>query len=570
MNTYLALTIGPIYKTINASQRTRMLWGASFLFSYLIRELVKLLQDGKFNDGTLIDDKHPECKIEGKLLIPYAEGIEKDECIAGEGKYPDRILIHSEKGDFEKVQLAITVLIQFLGREIAQHLNKQSNEEGIIKDLADYLQFYFIEKEIAEGENAISSLYDDLDVLELRGNYLANARHNYLFYYLFYLSLKRNNKHSLLAQVAFPSKVDKRFRSLIEISTAGFSNPVRKNQQYDDLVKKCFVDKQKEDKPNEHISFRENRFDDDDDLQDEFIKELRTSKDFTTQFRKYHQYVAVIYADGDRIGTTIKKIGDRNTTIKKFSKKLLDFNKEVVTFINEYGGAPVYIGGDDIFTFVPLASIDKDGNQTTIFNLIKNIDTAFGEYFTKEYADELGVKRPSLSYGVAIAYYKQPLNETMELAHKLLSKAKKQTDKNAIELILQEHSGQQFKLSVLKNKERSYDQICELMHSLTSKLFTKDDGQERDFINSITHKLKDPLFKTLLLAVATDHRRLDEFFKNSFNEPIHKGAMEQYLAQVKELIKGIFADYGDNEIRIDNLYSTLRLIDFMHKNPKDE
>jgi len=570
MNTYLALTIGPIYKTINASQRTRMLWGASFLFSYLIRELVKLLQDGKFNDGTLIDDKHPECKIDGKILIPFADEIDKDKCIAGEGKYADRILIHSEAGDFEKVQLAITVLIQFLGKEISQHLNKQSEEKKIIEDLTDYLQFYFIEKEIAEEENAISSLYDDLDVLELRGNYLANDRHNYLFYYLFYLSIKRNNEYSMLAQVAFPNKLDKRFRSLIEVSTAGFSNPVRKNQQYDDLITKCFVKKQKEDVPNEHISFRGERFADDDDLQDEFIKELRTSKDFTTQFRKYHQYVAVIFADGDRIGTTIKKIGDRDATIKVFSKKLLDFNKEMVTLINNYGGAPVYIGGDDIFTFVPLASIDKDGKQTTIFNLIKEIDTAFEKYFTEEYAQELEVEQPTLSYGVAIAYYKQPLNETKEMAHELLSDAKKQKDKNAIELILQEHSGQQFKLSVLKSKKLSYDQICGLMNSLTSKLFTKDDEQEKDFINSITHKLKDPLFKTLLLAVATDHRRLDEFFDNSFNEPIHKGAMKPYLTQVKKLIKAIFTDYGDNEIRIKNLYSTLRLIDFMHKNPKDE
>lgn len=563
-NTYLALTIGPIYKTINASQRTRMLWGASFLFSYLIRELVKLLQDGK-----LLDNNHPECKIAGKILIPFAEGIDKDQCIAGEGKYPDRILIHSEKGDFEKVHLAIAELIRFLGKEIAQHLNKQIEEEKIIKDLADYLQFYFIEKEIAEGENAISSLYDDLDVLELRGNYLANDRHNYLFYYLFYLSI-RNKKsgYSLLAENAFPNST-KRFRSLIEISTAGYAHSSTDAEKYNESITNCFIRNALRDVPNIQ-SFENKRFADDDDLQDEFIKELRTSKNFTTQFRKYHQYVAVIYADGDRIGTTIKKIGDKDATIKEFSKKLLDFNKEVVTFINEYGGAPVYIGGDDIFTFVPLASIDKNGKQTTIFNLIKDIDAAFEKYFTKEYAKELGVEQPSLSYGVAIAYYKQPLNETMKSAHELLSKAKKQANKNAIELVLQENSGQQFKLSILKGKNCSYDVICNLMLSLTSKLFTKDDIQERDFINSITHKLKDPLFKTLLLAVATDHLRLDEFFNNSFNEPIHKGAMAPYLMQVKELVKAIFTDYGDNETRIDNLYSTLRLIDFMHKNPKEE
>ena len=189
-NTYLALTIGPIYKTINASQRTRMLWGASFLFSYLIRELVKLLKTGELNKVPYAD-----CKIAGKILIPYAEGIENDICIAGEGKYPDRILIHSEEGDFEKLQTAVTVLIQFLGDDIARHLKIESEIEKkrIIDDLTDYLQFYFIEKEIEKDENALLSLYNDLDILELRSNYLANDSNNYLFYYLFYVSIKNNN-----------------------------------------------------------------------------------------------------------------------------------------------------------------------------------------------------------------------------------------------------------------------------------------------------------------------------------------------------------------------------------------
>ena len=165
MKTYLALTIGPIYKTINASQRTRMLWGASFLFSYLNRELVKLLQT-----GILDKTSHPECQIKGYVLIPFIDDIENDICVAGEGKYPDRILIHSAEGDFEKVQNAISILIHFLGKEIAQHTNEQGNENQVIQDLTDYLQFYFIEKEIGKDENALLSLYNDLDVLELRSN----------------------------------------------------------------------------------------------------------------------------------------------------------------------------------------------------------------------------------------------------------------------------------------------------------------------------------------------------------------------------------------------------------------
>jgi CRISPR-associated protein Cmr2 len=569
MNKYLALTIGPIYKTINASQRTRMLWGASFLFSYLIRELVKLLKTGELNK-----EPHPECKITGKILIPYAEGIENDVCIAGEGKYPDRILIHSEEGDFEKVQKAIATLIGFLAGEIATHLNAGKEVVQIEKDLTDYLQFYFIEKEIGKDENALLSLYNDLDVLELRGNYLANDSNNYLFYYLFYVSIKNNKKYSLLAQQGFPNKENKRFQSLIEVSTSGFSK-IEKDQ-YEELIYQCFIEPAEKDVPNIQ-SFEKRRFRDDDDKQDEFIRILKSGKDkdnkslFSTQFKKFHQYFAVIYADGDNIGATLREIGSKDTKIEDFSKMLLDFNGEVVNLINDYGGAPVYIGGEDIFAFVPLASIEN-GNRVTIFNLINDIDKAFGAYFTKEYAEELGVVQPTLSFGVAIAYYKNPLSETMKMAHKLLGKAKGVDGKNAIELILEEHSGQQFRMSIQKGKEKSYKTICTLMELLTSKVFSKEkeDEQERNFINSITHKLKEPLFKTLLLAVANDHKRFDEFFKNSFNEPIHKGEMEDYIEEIKKLVKTIFADYCDDDTRIQNIYSTLRLIDFMHKNPKDE
>ena len=56
-----------------------MLWGASFLFSFLIKELVKLLKT-----GILMSINHPECKIEGKILIPFSDKIEEDTCISKE------------------------------------------------------------------------------------------------------------------------------------------------------------------------------------------------------------------------------------------------------------------------------------------------------------------------------------------------------------------------------------------------------------------------------------------------------------------------------------------------------
>jgi hypothetical protein len=40
---YTALTIGPIYKTLKNAKKTREIWGASYFFSFVIKEIVKEL-----------------------------------------------------------------------------------------------------------------------------------------------------------------------------------------------------------------------------------------------------------------------------------------------------------------------------------------------------------------------------------------------------------------------------------------------------------------------------------------------------------------------------------------------
>ena len=571
MNKYIALTIGPIYRTMESCQRTRMVWGASFLFSYLIRKLTKLL---KFNSV---------CKISGDIIIPYSNGIEKDTFKNGEGKYPDRILIRSEEGDYGKVKIAIGILIEFLGDEIAKHLKKSDEKAQIVKDLTDYLQFYIVEadeevklpdEEGKEPKTIMLKLYKMLDVLECRGNYIANDKgKNYLFYYLFYVSLKRDD-YSLLAKEAFPSKENKRFRSVIEIATASYE--YTDSREYKKLIDEKFIFKAKKDIPNELPNFQGDKFKDDDDFQDEFIEELKSDR-FKSPFKKYHQYFAVIYADGDHIGTTLGEIGNCSKSLLGFSEKLLDFSSKVEKVISNYGGAPVYIGGEDIFAFVPLVSFYED-ERKNIFSLIKSLDKEFDKIFTKGYADSLKVIKPTLSFGIAVSYFKNPLMEAMKMAHECLieAKSKNAKDKNAIVLMLEEHSGQQFKLFIEKGKNESYGKIQSLIEKLTKELFEKGKTLEKGFVNSIAHKLKEPLFKTLLLK-AHEKERLNEFFENTFNEPIHKGDMKSYIKDVRELTSLIFEDYKEYEVnnedkddvRINNLYSTLRFIDFLHKDPKD-
>jgi hypothetical protein len=80
---YLAISIGPVYPTISQARKTRELWAASFIFSLLMREILKQIK----TDQILIpnfDHQHPDVKLHGAGLWP-------DRCVVAlpQGKVPD-------------------------------------------------------------------------------------------------------------------------------------------------------------------------------------------------------------------------------------------------------------------------------------------------------------------------------------------------------------------------------------------------------------------------------------------------------------------------------------------------
>ena len=70
--TYTAITIGPIIDTLNAARKTRELWGASYLFSYIIKQIV-------------IELKTQSVSI---LLPEFDDNKNYENCI-GSGLFPD-------------------------------------------------------------------------------------------------------------------------------------------------------------------------------------------------------------------------------------------------------------------------------------------------------------------------------------------------------------------------------------------------------------------------------------------------------------------------------------------------
>lgn len=135
---YIALTIGPIYKTLKNAKKPKELFASSYIFSYIMREIIKDFKQREF-------------------ITPYI----KDNSIFDEnsqvGLFHDRFIFKSLDGDLEKLETTIINVCQ----DVANNLNI---EQHLVKE---YLQINYFEKDINDNANPILELSPYLDTQEL-------------------------------------------------------------------------------------------------------------------------------------------------------------------------------------------------------------------------------------------------------------------------------------------------------------------------------------------------------------------------------------------------------------------
>ena len=134
---YIALTIGPIYKTLSIAKKPKELWSGSYFFSYIMREIISKFKEREF-------------------ITPYIKDktIFKDNEI---GLFHDRFIFESQEGDLENLEKTIQNILN----ETAKKLKISYD------DLREYLQIHYIQKEIDEDKNPIIEFSKYLDTQEL-------------------------------------------------------------------------------------------------------------------------------------------------------------------------------------------------------------------------------------------------------------------------------------------------------------------------------------------------------------------------------------------------------------------
>lgn len=541
---YTALTIGPIYKTLTKSQKTRELWGASYLFSYLMKQIIKQIKQKEI-----------------KIILPCTESVEinGDKIDILEGKYeaglfPDRLIFESTTNlDLKEVERIINLIIENISSEIFNHLKQLDNKTVEDKDFfKSYFKVYAVEREFSGSSfNEITQkLFTDLDLLEHQDSFVLKENANYMKDFLSVVSFRRKNKPcSFLIEDSLNVKEDQRvkFDSLIEIAAKELIDKLTEEEKvdFDSILNSDFK--------NEAKSI---------DSEEKLINFLKTTDSTKEYFKTYHKYIAIVHIDGDNFGKINKHLDD--TDFIKFSDCLVRFSLRTNQTITKYGGLPVYVGGDDALFFAPVRTLLGE-TQKNIFDLIDEIDEIFMHEF-KEIIDNEKSKDngiiPSLSAGISISYYKFPLEEALEASrNQLFNVAKKMKGKDAVAFTVLKHSGKGFgacinKHSVSnKNNNEVYNQF---------KKMIKTNIDKNNLLNSVSNKLFANT--TILDEIGGDTTRVCNYFDNNFNEGVHKvDGTKEFIENVSEFIPVIYNCPDKKHKPHEILNGCLRTVKFLNR-----
>lgn len=328
--------------------------------------------------------------LKGEILSPYYD--EKESLADGVGKYHDRIIFktnHYSKTDLDRIVCKVK-------RETIRNFPTKDSlkREKETKFLMDYLQIHYVV--IEEGElpekNAILALSPYLDAMELLKTFPANQENN-----PFERMLRDGREH----------------RSNEFVTKSILFREINKNanQFYSGAGER---------------KIRE-------------IQEIALGFGNEDSEFKKNSYFAVVSADGDGMGDFLSSL-DKDEDITAFSKACLVYDKKAAEMIGAFRGMTIYAGGDDLLFLSPIEG--EEGKS--IFALCEEINRTFQAEVRAAFAgrEKILTNIPTISFGVVVRYYKYPLYEALAGARTLLAYVKGKTEKNAIAVQVEKHSGQ--------------------------------------------------------------------------------------------------------------------------------
>lgn len=529
MPKYNCITIGPIIESLVNARKTKEIWEASFVFSWIMWKIVKKIEEKGKDEN---------------IVIPYRKGLKKLESV---GLYPDHLVY---KCDGAEDELNIGVIVEVVKKELKDALKVDSFVENYFQ-----LQYFTVdldEEELKkEGKNFLQKIDEVFYSLELQGSLREETRALSSFSFS---PVEGTYKPDPFGQEINKSQKNFYCRSLVEIATS------------------CFLQKNPE-------------------LRNEDDKILwKNIKNYAEkEFKSYHKYVAVVQCDGDKMGRFnqdyIKQNPDKQAeeAIRMVSECLFQWGEEASRKISDFGGLPVYAGGDDLLFFAPVVGIDegKNGEGKDIVSLLKDISCLFREKMGMLAEGNPRVHLPALSFGVTIFYYKYPLGEAQQKSLQLMYEMKKQHQGNGMNIALLKHSGSGFSVVLHFDAQKRNERYC--WESVFEELMKLDEEQfSEEVYSSLAYALQRD--RRIFDLIGNNEKRIRQYFLRNVEgfpreEQItangkfcpKEGADEEisFLLEAEKLVNLAFmreddADGSKKEIdRMRPVFDMLRMVKFL-------
>lgn len=496
-NPYTALTIGPIYDTMLLTSSPAGLWGASSLFSWIAKELLCELAAHGVSAAEIVSPYcvlQPAQKDSASLICTVAlydpadpqQSAEYQVCEEmhqiGVGLFHDRIVL---KGDhMQAAEAATAAVIRTLAQNLASALGLEKQKLIIQNWLKNYLRIVPLCMDVPKNQGVLRYLGPYLSALELEPQFVTQETENYL------LSLLENVR----PQKQYPGRNDCLKNSFL-VTPLGQSWML---------------------------------YDPSDERRVKDISQV-ANPDGGSITSKYQNYYAVYKSDGDSMGALLQDLCTEEE-IRSYSRQCLLFCARASKIIRDYGGMPLYAGGDDLLALLPAAH-----NGKTVFGLAEELRLCFNEVFRAEQRCYHG--KPTLSAGISIQYQKSPLYEALERADSLLHQAKAGA-KNALYVELQKHSGKSLLFAETQldlwagqcgqNLTAQTEAIAQSLLAATP--IAQHQTDQRNFLASAGFQLEkyQPLFRQAFLR----EMPLQNLFDNLFDGSIHP-AYQQYLEDLR-------------------------------------
>lgn len=195
MSKYISITIGPITRVISKAQKTRGMWAASYLFSYLAKEIIRPFKDREF-------------------LLPMVNEEMFNLKYKGAGVFPDRYIFKANDGDFDNLKTHIDEVFSELATAISKpHCD---NNEDVKTFLKQTFKVYFFEQERGDREERafIEQCEHTLGLLEEQDTFVPTVVDG-----KDYLSQFINGDMASMRFLMNDAGIGESFKSIVEISS---------------------------------------------------------------------------------------------------------------------------------------------------------------------------------------------------------------------------------------------------------------------------------------------------------------------------------------------------------------